>query len=110
MTMGPPQKRSLSTNLETVHSAPKRRAMSSNTRGLADTGIITPNDPYADIYTRYEPLSFQDKLSPDEGMPEYPSSFDEACEAILLARAIIDLVEIESPTEETDEFWSYCEY
>lgn len=108
--MGPPQKRNLSTNLDTVSSAPKRRAMSSDTRGLADTGTITPNDYFADIYTRYEPLSSQDKLSPDEDMPEYPSSFDEAYEAILLARAIIDLVEIESLTEKTDEFWSHCEY
>lgn len=107
MIMGPPeiQKTSFVGQYDTASSASERRAVQSSSSTSKAASTIPPE-------TRVEPqtVNLQDELVLDaEETWEAPSFFEEAYEAIMLARAAIDSVEEELRTHE-EEFWSYSEY
>lgn len=106
MAMGPPKKRNIGANFDIISSVPKRRATSFNAPSRAAKGITKPDNSYVDLDTEFQPVGFQDNLSPQEDIPEDPSYFEEAYEAILRARATIDSVEFDFLTQEMDELWT----
>lgn len=106
MAMGPPQKRNIGANFDIISSMPKRRETSFNATSRAAKSITKPDNSYVDLDTEFQPVGFQDNLSPHEDIPEDPSYFEEAYEAILRARATIDSVEFDFLTQEMDELWT----